>query len=442
MDNAALCVISYLSRKFLAMRMRIVSCLALVLALSGGVVLAQGGAPGSWFDSKLDIRVDGNGFADITYVFYNDSATLGFDPIYDRYKTTSAPGQPTIFTELFGVDMLSYNGRSNDDIGVPVRLGLDPGADGTFTFSFDGVSSFDTTTLLFLEDVQLGTWHDIRMDGDYVFDMATTDSVDRFVLHFTEPAEFTPVDPSCDGPDGRLTIDLGEHDLGGAILWNLTLRDSTGAVAGSLSAVDSTVAFNPLAGGSYQLTMSHSGYSTTSTQVLDIPDRVVADATPLDSIEEGETLVVNNLSSGWTTASWSIHGAVVASTTDLIRVLDTAGVYAIRLDVFSDDCSDVWEDSLVVTPKEVVDTTSLALGMDCELVAYGSGGQLVVDIATDCMQSELEVVEIDLLGRVLGRHVVRSVGRHRLELAPGGGDVRWIVLRAEAAERLVRVHLF
>ena len=441
-ENAALPVVSYLFGKFTAMRALIAPCLALFMTLSGGDVFAQGGAPGSWFDSKLDIRVDGNGFADITYVFYNDSATLGFDPIYDRYKTVSAPGQPTIFTDLFGSDMLSYNGRSNADIGVPVRLGLDPGADGTFTFSFDGTSSFDTTTLLFLEDLQLGVWHDIRMDGDYVFDMTTADSVDRFVLHFTEPVAVQTIDPSCAGPDGSLTADLGEYVFGTPLLWDLVLRDSAGVTVRSLNDVDSVVTVDPLAGGSYELTLTHSGYSTTSTQVLDVPDRVVADATPLDSIEAGETLIVNNLSTGWTTSEWSVNGAPVSTTTDLIRVFDSAGVYLIGLDVSSADCSDAWQDSILVTPKDVVDTTSLALGAGCDLRAYGSGGQLVIDIPTGCTGGHLEVVEIDLLGRVLGRHVVRSAGRHRLGLAPGGGDVRWIMLRSEAAERLVRVHLF
>lgn len=136
-------------------------------------------------DSKLHINIAGNGYQDQTLIVFNDNATNSFDADFDANKFHSDKGQPTLYThnstdnQWMGVNVM---GSLTPNTTVP--MGVEPGADGQFTLTFDGVETFDANTTIILEDKKLHTMTPIHAGDSYTFTAVKTDNWERFVLHF------------------------------------------------------------------------------------------------------------------------------------------------------------------------------------------------------------------------------------------------------------------
>ena len=133
----------------------------------------------------ITVNIAGNGFLDKTRVEFNSGATDAFDADYDANKFHSDKGQPSIYTHAAG-DILwsgiNVMGALTQTAVVP--MGVEPGADGQFTLTFEGIESFDANTTVLLEDKKLHTMTPITATSVYNFSALQTDSWERFVLHF------------------------------------------------------------------------------------------------------------------------------------------------------------------------------------------------------------------------------------------------------------------
>jgi hypothetical protein len=143
-------------------------------------------------NGSLKLYLSGNGFNDMTEIAFHSAATVGFDPEFDADKFHSDKGQPTLYTispsyrSWMGINTLPELLTTQD-----VALGLEPGADGSFTLSIDSSdhSHFDPSADIYLEDKKTNNpWINIRAAGAYTFTAAQTDNWERFVLHFVKSA--------------------------------------------------------------------------------------------------------------------------------------------------------------------------------------------------------------------------------------------------------------
>lgn len=134
-------------------------------------------------EGSMEILVQGNSYADITYFQFDPTSTTGFDPQHDAYKLLSSPGKPTIYTTV-GTDWLSIN--TNPDVAsTPViPMGFRPGADGTFTFTAQQMNLPVGVTAV-LEDIQLGIFQELNTNPTYTFSSLVSDAPERFNVHFS-----------------------------------------------------------------------------------------------------------------------------------------------------------------------------------------------------------------------------------------------------------------
>ena len=102
---------------------------------------------------------------------------------FDLRKQRSNLGQPTIFT---GENSFPYaiNSLTEIEQTATVNLGVMPGANGTFSFSVNGITSFDPTSYIYLEDKVTGAMQNLRDNNSYTFNMTDAEDVNRFVIHF------------------------------------------------------------------------------------------------------------------------------------------------------------------------------------------------------------------------------------------------------------------
>lgn len=207
-------------------------------------------------DHQLVITATNNNTSliDITTVAFNSDATSGFDPDYDANKLSGSLGRHNLYTSNNGKWMSKNILRSIEETST-VNLNMEAGVTGSYTFNFDGLSSFDPTSYIMLEDKKLGTMYDVR-NGDYNFTSDASDAWERFVLHFTPAAQVATTPQDCDAP-GTITVTQP-----GTAVWSyqVTGSDTTVVGAGVLSNNDSITLIVPA--GTYTLTLVDSNNYT------------------------------------------------------------------------------------------------------------------------------------------------------------------------------------
>lgn len=131
----------------------------------------------------LDVLVEGNGFADITRIRFDEDATVGYDTDLDAFKLPSKHGQPTLFTENDG-EWSSINSKPDVASTPFIPMGFQPGTSGTYTFNVQNLN-LPTGVTAVLEDVQLGVFQSLNSNPIYSFYADASDNWNRFIIHFT-----------------------------------------------------------------------------------------------------------------------------------------------------------------------------------------------------------------------------------------------------------------
>lgn len=327
------------------------------------------------FGHMLTVDVEGNGMADKTYLYFKHDANDAFDAFGDCKKRESSQGHPTLYTSMNG-DRMSLNGLSSNHMNRSVDLGLLSGSNGTFTLSFDGLTSFPATSLIFLEDNLTGDFVNIREVAEYSFISNVSDDTDRFVLHFTSPIEITSTPSTCSGADAAIVIDFGQNVINNNVVnWDYSLVKNASIVNASLGQ-NGLITISDLDQGSYDLILQNGSYTSQILIEIDGAARVVADFEDPIAVEEGTWVNLANLSIGAVDYTWSAEGQNYTSF-DLSHVFRLVGTNDIVLEATNEDCEEIKVKTIEVYAK----TTGIKDAPELEAArVYGQDNQLVIDL--------------------------------------------------------------
>jgi hypothetical protein len=208
-----------------------------------------------------------------------------------------------------------------------VPMGFEPGQSGSYTFNFNGVSSFDPTSYIFLEDKALGIMHDVR-SGAYTFSADSADNWDRFVLHFTPPATTSITDATC---NNNGTINVIQP---GTASWNYTVTNSinTTISSGTLNQNNPLNISEPA--GAYTLTLvDNNNYTVTQSLQVNGPEAVTAAFTSSsNNVQEMQDVVLSaNGTAG--TYNWDFGNGQTGTGQTITISYPAAGVYTVALTV-------------------------------------------------------------------------------------------------------------
>ena len=276
--------------------------------------------------------------------------TSVFDPLYEAYKFNSIQGQPTLYTNLKD-DMQSINARNTNQLGEVLPLGLNPGADGTFTLTFSGMESFPQGGLLFLEDKATNTWQDLTLNDTYTFTALEQDHGDRFQLHLTPKVFAEAIQGSCTSPEGALELNIPAYTLNGQnVVWDYVVRHN-GQIFTQGSAPSSRSL--PVAvSGMYEVELQYG--STTVQEILSVEviEPIILELPQQLTVIEGNSLDIAPLTNA-TEFVWTMNNEVVSESEDLTLEGLTAGVYTIRLEANNDEgCNTVLRPLRLSSTKE------------------------------------------------------------------------------------------
>lgn len=131
--------------------------------------------------NTLELEVDGNGYRDVTYIRFNKNATKGFDTYADAHKLRGIEEAPQLFS-WSGTYPLSIN-ELPLAFNETIDLGFSCAASGAYAITANGLSGFDPSVRLLLEDKKTSSITDLSLNPGYTFDYQAGEIPDRFRLH-------------------------------------------------------------------------------------------------------------------------------------------------------------------------------------------------------------------------------------------------------------------
>jgi hypothetical protein len=243
-------------------------------SLTGGIIPPQNGffvkaiAPGFSFNiplaarvhsnipfykenlaNLLQLRAEGNGYNDETFIRFNGEATPLFDGSHDAYKLWGLENAPQLYSiipnEVLSINELPFEGNE------VVRMGFTCGVNGTYSLNASGMESFSSSTPILLEDLKLNILQDLRLNPVYSFNYLTSDNENRFNLHFKAATGIN--DPANSGifvySYERTVVINNTTGLNGEVrIFDMTGREIKGA---NMSSTTETRIYLPVAVGTY-----------------------------------------------------------------------------------------------------------------------------------------------------------------------------------------------
>lgn len=274
---------------------------------------------------KLIAANTADGLLDQTVVAFNADASTQFDPMYDANKVQGSNNRHTLRTVLDATEYaINTLGSLAQTTTVPVSMRA--GLGGTFTFTAEGINTFDPTSYIYLEDKVTGEWVNLRMQASYTFIMNVSEAEDRFVLHFTPAAVMNTADATCDAQGAMNVTQAGTAN------WNYILTNANG-VNISTGIVNETAPMAVTAPkGTYTLTLTDANnYSVARILMVDGADPAQAGFTAsTTTVEENQevVLIATNTNASY---MWDLGNGNTATGSGVTMMYTQAGVYTVTL---------------------------------------------------------------------------------------------------------------
>jgi hypothetical protein len=385
--------------------------------------------------NTLLMKAKGFGYADATYVKFDANATPAYDLGYDVEKILGGHKQPRLFTYQSAIPdtRLAVNAIADGAQNNTVPMQLLPGQSGSLILEAHGVSSFDPTQYIFLEDKVTATMQDLRANPNYSFNMNTTENPDRFVLHFTPAAQFSTTDVSCNTPG---TIDVVQP---GDASWSYAITDAAYNMIGS-GMLDNAhpVSVAAPAAGVYTITMiDNNGYVVVKNITINGSSAAVAGFTPSSTlVSTSEDVTFTSSSANATSYVWEFgDGSIITGVANPTYSYQTEGTYVVTLTVTSPDgCVSTSSQTIVVSK-----VSSVANVVNQPITTWSAGNKVYVDFSKQKnVNATIEVYNI--LGQQLVNDKFGKSSIYVKEIADM--EAAYIMIRVQNDEKTVVKKLF
>lgn len=178
-------------------------------------------------DYSIRVEVSGNGFNNLTQVYFDDdpviNATYGYDACCEASFILGNSGQPHLFTEVVaapyppGVNRMSINAFPHLFEPLDIPLGFLPGQLAAYELVFKELYRFPVGTQITLEDIPQQVIQDLVIDSVYDTWGAPADDPERFIIHII-PSTVTGID----GLGVDQSKSSGWFECGSGLIKNLT----------------------------------------------------------------------------------------------------------------------------------------------------------------------------------------------------------------------------
>lgn len=215
---------------------------------------------------QLRITDPANGLADFTFVYFAQGTMPAYRSPEDVAKSfDTVQSQPQLYS--FTSDSIACYANSYGPFtsSTVIALGMRSSMDTTYTISLAGSSNFDPSTLILLEDRELGTFTNLRTAACTIHIYHSGLINNRFYLHVTFPPAVSSVASGCNNNTGMVQVSADS-----SVAWSsCTLIDSTGNSIKTYNNISGNFNFGGLPGGAYGVIFLYNGYESTKTAQVD-----------------------------------------------------------------------------------------------------------------------------------------------------------------------------
>jgi hypothetical protein len=341
--------------------------------------------------SKLWLRISGEqSLNNETLIAFGNVATDAYDDLFDA-KKISGNENISLSSRIDTIDyaIQALSSLSSDKV-IPLSVSTHVG--GAYTFQIAQFENFDSSVIVYLEDVENATYTALNLNSYTVTLADGFSSSTRFRLHLSSPVAIEATDAGCDGNDGSISIE------GSTSGWNYQVIgvQSGLMLEGSLS---STIEFNELPADVYNVTMTHiSGVAFETVEVITAASQVTVDIIlSAATVEAGESVSFEVNASSNVSTSWSIsNGDVLTGNSIDNYSFELPGVYTIEALVSNGVCSTTITREIIVT--NIVTSIESNLENNLELLPNPADKFFKVNAGNSTIKS---ITVTDLSGKVL-----------------------------------------
>jgi PKD repeat protein len=288
--------------------------------------------------NRLRLRItDVNGVGAEALVAFIDDATDGVDNSYDALRLQ---GNADLSLYTFNGDLeyaiQAWPTLTNQRV---IDLGAVNTAAGTSTIAMNLFENFDPTTVVYLEDTELGVFHNLTQDNSYEFENSglNGDAV-RFRLHFRAPIGVSSV-MDCSGTESGKILVGNPNTTPVAV----ELKNASNEVVATAAPFVGEHEFVNLASGNYSLAMTYTdGGSVNRTTAVEnngmtTPASFIASATTV-SIADA-IIEFQGTAQGASEYTWDFgDGTIVTGDLNPVHAYNALGVYTVTFTAMNNGC--------------------------------------------------------------------------------------------------------
>ncbi len=370
--------------------------------------ICNGFAAASSKQVRLRIQDGLSGFADDATVYLDAGVSTGYLYTEDVQKVLNAnTAIPQIYTLTSDsvACLFNSNGPFTQEVIIPV--GFKVGDSSIYRISANLLENFEPTTVIRLEDRQLGVYHDLRM-GLYSFIVNQARQVDnRFYLHVSYPTVISTTVAGCANNNGKI---MCAQDT--SIKWSsVQLYDASSTLINSFYNISGNFEFTLLSEGNYTMAFSYNAYATSVPVTVDGNQVSAGISISSDTVGVGETVYFSASATNTTSIFWEFgDGTAVFGVANPDIYYSAPGNYSVLLTCSNGfGCQDTQSVTIVVRDaatglleaEEAGSTVLSANGqlqiqsaVPAELVVYNLSGQVVVTQSLQAGYSRIAVGQL------------------------------------------------
>lgn len=234
--------------------MRIFTTILLLLAVSATAFASQN-------KKQVKLRIQAStGNLDETSIYFDQGINNIYNYQEDAQKVLSGvAGVPVIYSITSDNVHCSINGYSELANTEEVSIGVMVDVSATYNITCPLLDNFSPTSIITLEDRQIGRFIDLRTNFYQVFIDSGAAAEGRFYLHVSYPSTISSTVAGCSNDDAQISV-LTDT----TVTWDTyELYDAANNLITSYNNVHSNVNFTGLAQGTYYFVCKYGAYNTT-----------------------------------------------------------------------------------------------------------------------------------------------------------------------------------
>lgn len=358
--------------------------------------------------NRLRLRMeDVNGVGAEALVAFIDDATDGPDNSYDALRLQ---GNADLSLYTFNGDMeyaiQAWPILTNERV---IDLGTVNTVVGASTISMNMFENFDPTTVVYLEDTELGIFHNLTQDNSYEFENSglNGDAV-RFRLHFRAPIGVSSV-MDCSGTESGKILVGNPNTTPVAV----ELKNANNEVVATAAPFVGEHEFVNLASGIYSLAMSYTdgGTINRTTAVenngMTSPASFIASAT---SVSIADAIIeFQGTAQGASEYTWDFgDGTIVNGDLNPVHAYNALGVYTVTFTAMNNGCGSSATTTITVG-ADLTGTNNVATTSGFSIFPNPAANVANLLLNLDRSESSVVVSIQDAAGRLVSTKEVNDV---------------------------------